>query len=84
MYNKRLVNQIWNIKQLTPILTPFYVDHNNDVINSTALSAATMTPNCGFTVNGFKILASTTCRFSIPITVVFVSTHSPSLQLLLQ
>ncbi len=52
----------------------------NFVISSQALSAATMIPNCGFTVKGATIEPSTTCRFFIPITVVFVSTHVPKRQ----
>ncbi len=55
-------------------------NYPNLEINSHALSAATMIPNCGLTVKGATIEPSTTCRFFMPITVVFVSTHVPKRQ----
>lgn len=54
------------------------------LICSHAFSAAIITPICGFTVSGATILASTTCKFFIPMTVVLTSTQAPILQELLQ
>ena len=51
-------------------------------ISSLALSAATMIPNCGLTVRGSTMLASTTCKFFIPFTAVFLFTQCPMRQLL--
>lgn len=58
--------------------TPFRI--HNFAINSAARSAAIIIPICGFTVNGATIDPSTTCRFFIPTTTVFASTHDPNRQ----
>ena len=53
-------------------------------INSLARSATATMPNIGFVVKASVIEESTTCKLSVPNTLVLESTHSPILQLPLQ
>ena len=57
---------------------------SNPKINSLARSATATIPNIGFVVNASVIEESTTCKFSIPLTLVCKSTQAPILQLPLQ
>jgi hypothetical protein len=53
-------------------------------INSLARSATATIPNIGFVVKASVMEESTTCKLSMPNTLVFESTQAPILQLPLQ